>query len=227
MLTERQNKIFKMIVENHIKTAQPISSEYLSKKLNLSSATIRNEMAELIMQGFLDQPHTSAGRIPSENGWFYYVENFVTENPSLYPKDKKELEGLVFGGDAREFSKNLAKKIVELADAAVMVAYSPRDIYYTGLTNLFSQPEFQELGAIVKLSQVIDHLDEAMLGLFDEVDGRVIRIGEQNPFSPQCSLLIANFGQSQGKGVFGILGPQRMNYSNNKALLNYAINALN
>jgi len=226
MLTQRQKKILQLVVEKYIKTAQPVGSGNLASQLDVSSATIRNEMAELVEQGFLDQPHTSAGRIPSQAGWHYYVDNFIDSTYKLSSKYRQELEKLDKAADVRSFTKILAKKIVELADAAVMVAYGPRDIYYTGLTNLFSQPEFQKLGLIVHLSQVIDHLDEVMSEIFAEIDGAEIRVGSDNPFSPECSLLISGFPFNQGKGVLGILGPLRMDYTRNQALLNYAINVL-
>ena len=66
MLTDRQNKILKLIVEHYIKLAKPVGSKLISKKLKCSSATIRNEMAALEDQQLLEKTHTSSGRIPSE-----------------------------------------------------------------------------------------------------------------------------------------------------------------
>lgn len=226
MLTDRQKEILRLVVEKYIKTAQPVGSSNLSSHLNVSPATVRNEMAELVDNGFLEQLHTSSGRIPSQAGWRYYVDNFLDDNYKLSSKWKQELTNLKTGDNLRSFTKVLAKKIVELADAAVMVAYGPRDIYYTGLTNLFSQPEFQKLGLIVQLSQVIDHLDEVMSEIFNEINGLEIKVGSDNPFSQECSLLISDFKYEDGKGVFGILGPLRMDYSRNQSLLEYALNVL-
>ncbi len=77
MLSERKNKLLKMIVEEYIKTANPVGSSGLCNKLNVSSATIRNEMAELEELGYLEKTHISSGRIPSENGYRYYVDNLM------------------------------------------------------------------------------------------------------------------------------------------------------
>lgn len=77
MLSERQNKILKLIVEEYIKTASPVGSSGLCKELNCSSATIRNEMASLEEIGFLEKTHTSSGRVPSEKGYRYYVDNLM------------------------------------------------------------------------------------------------------------------------------------------------------
>ena len=89
-LDSRKRKILQAIVEEYIDTSEPVSSGSLVKKddLNCSSATIRNEMAELERIGFLEQPHTSAGRIPSEKGYRYYVDELLREDAL----SRKEME---------------------------------------------------------------------------------------------------------------------------------------
>lgn len=77
MLTQRQTELFKLIVEEHIKTAKPIGSKSLCEKLQCSSATIRNEMSELERLGLLEKTHTSSGRIPSDQGYRYYVDHIM------------------------------------------------------------------------------------------------------------------------------------------------------
>ena len=77
MLTDRQEKLLKLIVENYIKTVKPVSSKALCKKLKCSSATVRNEMAALENYGFIEKTHISSGRIPSDNGYRYYVDNIM------------------------------------------------------------------------------------------------------------------------------------------------------
>lgn len=78
-LTERQKAVLMLVVRDYIETAQPVGSQYLVKHhhLDMSSATIRNEMAVLTEMGYLRQPHTSAGRVPSEDGYRYFVRNMV------------------------------------------------------------------------------------------------------------------------------------------------------
>lgn len=77
MLSERQRKLLKLIVEEYIKSAAPVGSSGLCEELNCSSATIRNEMAYLEDVGFLEKTHTSSGRVPSEEGYRYYVDNLM------------------------------------------------------------------------------------------------------------------------------------------------------
>ena len=77
MLSERRKELLKLIVEEYIKTANPVGSSVLCDKLNCSSATIRNEMASLEDMGYLEKTHTSSGRVPSEMGYRYYVDNLM------------------------------------------------------------------------------------------------------------------------------------------------------
>lgn len=77
MLNNRQNELLKLIVEDYIKTAHPVSSKALCDALNCSSATIRNEMVFLEENGYLEKTHISSGRVPSEKGYRYYVDNIM------------------------------------------------------------------------------------------------------------------------------------------------------
>ncbi len=77
MLSKRKEELLKLIIEDYIKTARPVSSKSLMEALNCSSATIRNEMAELEDEGLLEKTHISSGRVPSEAGYRYYVDNIM------------------------------------------------------------------------------------------------------------------------------------------------------
>ena len=87
-LDKRKKKILQAIIEEYIETAEPVSSGNLVKALECSSATIRNEMAELEKIGFLEKPHTSAGRVPSQKGYRYYVDELIRDDKL----SKKEME---------------------------------------------------------------------------------------------------------------------------------------
>ena len=95
MLTLRQRNILKAIVETYISTAEPVGSKSLSGKydLGVSSATLRNEMAELIAMGYLEQPHTSAGRVPTHKGYRLYV-NGLMQPTALTAVERSELSGM-------------------------------------------------------------------------------------------------------------------------------------
>lgn len=108
MLTESQNKVLKLIVEKYIKEAKPIGSKVISKKLKCSSATVRNEMAALENAGFLEKTHTSSGRVPSEAGYRYYVDNLM-ELKKMNADDMLKLQ-IVFRNQQLALSDVITKK---------------------------------------------------------------------------------------------------------------------
>ncbi|MFA6322642.1 MAG: hypothetical protein WCX71_04165 [Candidatus Buchananbacteria bacterium] len=222
-MNERQKSLLKTIVSQYIKTAEPISSKLIAEagRFDLSSATIRNEMAELEDQGYIFHPHTSAGRMPTEKGYKFYIENFLLES-KLAKKDQEVIEKTLkyFSGTEIQVLKDLARQISELCHNAVFIAFSDRDFYYTGLSNLFSQPEFFEHQLIHHITKVIDHLDEVMGQIYQEIDQEVkISIGSENPFARDCSSVIARYQNKNNTGLLGIIGPTRMDYQNNFSLI--------
>src|SRR5438045_2470722 len=94
VLTERQREILRIIIQEFVVSATPVSSEGLVNKYKLpySSATIRNEMAELERNGFITQPHTSAGRIPSDKGYRYYIERLMDRVAGLSPIEQHTIQ---------------------------------------------------------------------------------------------------------------------------------------
>jgi len=114
--------------------------------------------------------------------------------------------------------KNLAKKISELTKSAAIVAFSKDNVYYTGISNLLSQPEFADFDTIYNIGAVVDHLDEVLEDIFEQVKDTEIKIGDQNCFSNRCSSILT---KKENK-LFGILGPIRMDYEKNLGLVNYS-----
>ena len=111
MITNRQKDILREIVEEYIKTAKPVSSNHICKKLNCSSATIRNEMVILEEEGLLEKNHFASGRIPSELGYKYYVENLMRPK-DMTGEDMLKLQ-TIFRNNALDLS-NTIKKSIEL-----------------------------------------------------------------------------------------------------------------
>ena len=109
MLTERQNKILKLIVERYIRDPNPVGSKTISKELNCSSATIRNEMGNLENLGLLEKTHTSSGRVPSEAGYRYYVDNLM-ELKKMNAEDMLKLQ-IVFKNQQLALSDVITKSL--------------------------------------------------------------------------------------------------------------------
>lgn len=225
-MNERQQSLLKVLTLEFIKTAQPISSQFItdSAGFELSSATIRNEMAELEKQGYIFHPHTSAGRVPTEQGYEYFVENFI-EQDGLSKKHQDSLAQVAEAYDRFEHIavKDLAKQMAAMSDSAVFVAFANNDFYYTGLSNLFSQPEFFEHELVHNLSNVIDHLDTAINKIFGQIDYEIdITVGSKNYFSQDCSSILTKYNVRDHQGIVGILGPMRMDYQNNFNLVKFS-----
>ena len=234
-LNTRQENLLQAVVLEHIKSAEPIGSALLSDKYlkDLSSATVRSEMLELSEMGYLSQPHISAGRLPTEQAYKYYVNHFLIKmeiKKNIQPaislalgrilkecqrQDKADVLA------ARQLIKNLAKKLSEISLETIMVAFAPNDFYYTGVSNLFAKPEFQNQDLIYNLSAMLDNLDQGLEAVFYQVDKDVkILIGSDNPFCRDCSSLLAKFNFNN-EVLLGILGPIRMDYETNLALLEF------
>jgi len=224
-MTKRQKKLLKLIIKNYIKTAEPVGSKFLKKKSNLdiSSATIRNEMSDLADQGFLSKPHVSAGRVPTLKAFNYYIDNLLSLK-DLTKKEKKRFKKIVKKHQGQKQLKETLKEIASLSEELGILIFNKRSFYYTGFSYLFNQPEFENHSSVETISQVVDSLDN-ILGEISEKIGQENRvmIGKDNPFSEFCGAILTSFevDYSPHKKIMGIIGPTRMDYAKNLALLNY------
>lgn len=114
MLTDRQEKILKLIVDRYIKEPIPVGSKVISRELNCSSATVRNEMMELEKVGLLEKTHTSSGRVPSEAGYRYYVDHLM-ELKKMNAEDMLKLQ-IVFKNQQLALSDVIQKSLQVISD---------------------------------------------------------------------------------------------------------------
>lgn len=226
VLSSRQQQLLAAIVEEYTKSCEPVGSKLLATHgdFALSPATIRNEMADLETAGMIVAPHPSAGRVPTEAGYQYYVETALREY-QLSPRERQALRGVNTADDVRQQLKTVAKNLAEASASCILVGFSAREVYYTGLANLFAQPEFHDHRFRCSMSEVIDHLDEVMAEVYPQFQGHAevqILIGRNNPFGDRCSVLVTGYvSRTAGSGLLGMLGPMRMDYRRNRALLAY------
>jgi heat-inducible transcriptional repressor len=224
MISERKQFLLETIVKEYVKNAQPVSSGMLVNryKLDISPATVRNEMMELEDEGYIYQPHTSAGRVPTELAYKLFLSNLSSnkKKKGLKESEEKLLEE-VFNLDEVSFRKT-AKVIAELANGAVFWAFHKNDLYYTGLSNLFSQPEFKQATAVCDVSSIIDRLEEIIDDIFEDLkEGEIVLIGEDNPFGNFLSTALVKYKYQNSHGLLGILGPMRMDYSRNLSIIRF------
>lgn len=211
MLSERQQLILKLIVEHFVATAEPIGSKFLVEEcgLDVSGATVRNEMRDMEERGFLNHPHTSSGRMPSEAGYRYYIAH-IMQPMNIVKKDADAIQTFLKEEDGRRAVKQIAKYIAEKTNNAVIVAFGNDAIYYTGMSYLFAQPEFRDYAYMVKASTIFDQCEERIDDVIEmfNLEPRVL-IGNENPFGQMTSMV----GIKMGDVLFTVLGPMRMDYA--------------
>ncbi|MFA6429532.1 MAG: hypothetical protein WCV84_03485 [Patescibacteria group bacterium] len=219
-MESRLADLLRAVVEEYVKTAQPVGSQVLvdRRQLDVSSATIRNWFAELEEAGLITQPHTSGGRIPTEHGFRAYVESFVRPRPPT-KRERASLAQAVQVEEEERRLKNTAKALAELSGLAAFMGWRRADTYYTGLAQLFAQPEFKDWQRVIGLSEVLDHLDEALTVLRrTSYHEPLIILGRECPFGPACSVVIVSVGST----LIGLFGPMRMDYQQALSLMTQA-----
>ena len=217
--------ILKLLTEDYIKTATPVASQSLVEKyrLDFSPATVRNDLADLEEAGYILQPHTSAGRIPTELAYRELIAQLKPASPDA--ATKKALQPAL--DNFADSWKPLAKALAHLTNSAVFWSFHRYDSYYTGLSGLLSQPEFRQLSMVYDISQVIDSLEEITDELFSQVpEEPIIRLGSDSPFGAFSSTILTKYHYQQHIGLFGLLAPLRTDYQNNINLLNYVYQSI-
>ena len=216
---KRENRILEAIVRFHVQSALPVSSNQIARALGLSSATIRNVMFELEKEGYLRQPYTSAGRVPTDLGYRRYVdsieqkvEDLRRENISL--KMKQYLMRKRFFEEIIEEISSAVSKITNYTG----IALSPSNkLYFDGTYHMLEQPEFRELEMARDFLRIIEERYELLKILSENLaeEGTIVRIGRENIFEElrECTIITATYKfKKQVSGSIGIIGPMRMKY---------------
>ncbi|MBI2592341.1 transcriptional regulator [Candidatus Saccharibacteria bacterium] len=230
-MTERQGKLLQAIVEQYAEVASPVGSSLLAKVFDVSSATIRAEMADLERSGYIMQPHTSAGRIPTDRGYRYYVNQLAQLGEKAKPRAERAEQALaarVAGGGLPERTiRNAVDTLVELTHNLGLATIGEQ-LYISGLSNLFGQPEFIHPGQVQEVARLLDNLEP---WLYEAAPNQPLSvyIGRENPIGSTagCSLIISRFRSPfSDRSYIGTLGPTRQSYREVMALVGRAGQAL-
>jgi heat-inducible transcriptional repressor len=225
-MTSRQEQILRAIVEQYAEVASPVGSSLLAKAFEVSSATIRAEMAELEKLGYISQPHTSAGRVPTDEGYRYYVNELSEsqQNPKQASRAEKALTARVHhGGLPEQTIRNAVDTLVELTHNLGLATIGDQ-LYMSGLSNLFGQPEFMHPGQVQEVARLLDNLEP---WLHEAAPNKPLSvfIGRENPIGrgAGCSLIISKFRSPYSdRSYVGVLGPTRQSYKNVMGLVQHA-----
>ena len=226
-ITPRQTQILVAIIEQYAEVASPVGSVTLAKLFGVSSATIRSEMAKLEDLGLITQPHTSAGRIPTDKGYRFYVNRLTEQNENeqllLNSNNSKDnfsrgfraISSRVVAQNDRadQAIRSAVDSLVELT-GNLGLATIGEQLYINGIYNLFSQPEFESGEAVQSVAQLLDNLDPWLREVAPNEPLNVY-IGSENPIgkSSGASLIISKFESPFSENSYiGVLGPTRQNY---------------
>ena len=216
-ITDRQKTILESLVQGYIQSAHPISSQWLSERslrekeagFDFSPATIRNELLVLMEKGYLEQPHVSAGRIPTDRGYRFLVDEIIQE---------KE----------REFSRPILNQFEFLgrlteASSALVLGHGPDSgtVWKQGWEHLLREPEFEERNSLWNLTKFVEDV-EKRLADFLPAKAMEVYIGKENPFSKvkDFAIIVRRYSiDSQEDGLVAMVGPKRMEYEKNIELL--------
>ena len=228
-ITERQKQILCQIIEEYAETASPVGSVTMAKLFGVSPATVRAEMAKLEALGLIAQPHTSAGRVPTDAGYRFYVNNLESER-------EVEEDAMMDGETSADVSLErgihaLVRRVSSQsqADAAIRGAVDTLveltgnlglatiggQLYLAGISRLFTQPEFVDTRKVQAVARLLDNLEP---WLREAAPGEPLNIfiGQENPIgrNSEVSLIISKFRSPfSDRSYIGVLGPTRQNYS--------------
>jgi len=236
-LSDRDGAILRSIVEGYVTTARPVSSGIIAAAgaIGLSSATVRNVMRALELRGFISQPHTSAGRVPTDRGYRYYVDHLMSPLPLTPPEQGRVRECVeaLSGRDLASVASGISKVVSELTrELAVTVAPSPggaiEHVRYEGARYMLRHPEFHD--HVSALARVMDSEDAlASVVRIASTPGVVtVTIGHENRGRglERMSIVVGSYRVGRAVGRVGVIGPTRMRYPRLVGLVRHFSEAL-
>lgn len=226
----RKKEILAAIIETYLKTAQPVSSEVLSRScgVELSSASVRHVMSELEDMGYLTHPHTSAGRIPTDEGYRYYINVLMRKKQMvgeevgyidrIYDLKVKELDDLL-----RETSRILS----DFTHYASLVYFDDtgEKVYFEGMRHILDHPEFSDLRRAQMVFELLEKKEE-LLELIGRnfSDQTIVYIGKECEcrHMEYCSVVVSRYDDTEEhQGRLALVGPKRMAYDRVIPLMDY------
>src|SRR3989338_9064523 len=224
-ITQRQGQILAAIVKEYSQTGDPVGSEELVQKyhFSVSPATVRNEMKALEKTGFIAQPHTSAGRVPTDKGYRYFVSKLMHHLELTVAEQQRLRQELArLKHQYLELGRSISKLLAEKAEGAAF-ALLPDSTSTRGISKVIDQETSRE--EIKEIARFLDELDAHSKELVKK-DIKAVQtfIGKESPIplASDFSLVVSKIRLPSGeKGIIGIVGPKRMKYARNISLLEY------
>lgn len=214
MMTERQAKLLASIIEQYAELATPVGSVLLAKIFDVSPATIRSDMAKLEEMGYVKQPHTSAGRIPTDKGYRTYVNSLTLGQEES--RGTRAIEARL-NSNSQKADHAIRQAVETLSELTrnLGIATIGDQLYMSGISHLFLQPEFSTSENVHNVAKLIDNLEPWLREAAPNEPLNVF-IGSENPIGRDTgvSLIISKFRSPfSERSYIGVLGPTRQNYA--------------
>ena len=212
-MKKRQSDILAEIVRLYADSAEPVSSRELANSFGISSATIRAEMSALEDAGYIYQPHVSAGRVPTDAGYRYFV-NEIPSKPAVSGRSIQTISKRVDSlKDRTDGAIKIAAETLSEMTGNMAFATLSDSVYFHGMGQLFSQPEFLDVAQVGQAARFLDAM-QGWLATAD-IDKMQVYIGNENPVARASGLtMIVNRFSSpySDRSYIGIVGPTRQSY---------------
>jgi len=227
-LTSRQIQILKAVIEEYLSTAEPVGSDTLDRKygLGVSPATIRSEMSYLGEQGYLRQPHTSAGRVPTPTALRLYVNELMTKK-DLSVADEVSVKERIWErkNDFHELLHESARVLADRTQAIGIAVTSDHEAYHSGYAYLLNMPEFYDINVTRTVLRLIEetHQLESIFQRKWEDDTIHMIFGDDlgNEYLAPVSIVFTDFRCANMQCSLGVIGSSRIDYSYTIPMLEY------
>ena len=202
----------------------------MAKLFGVSPATVRAEMARLEALGLIAQPHTSAGRVPTDAGYRFYVNHLDGNIDGSSDNERKSFERGTHAIEVRVSSQSQADAAIRRAVDSLVeltgnlgLATIGGQLYLSGISQLFTQPEFVDTRRVQAVAKLLDNLEP---WLREAAPGEALNIfiGHENPIgrNSEVSLIVSKFRSPfSDRSYIGVLGPTRQNYARVMGLVEY------
>ena len=195
-LTERQKTILQAVIREYVATASPVASAGIVRRFRLpySSATVRNELQALDDSGYLAQPHTSAGRVPTDKGYRFFINGLVSGD-GLARREERVLAELRGTSDPAEFMKQSSRILAHLTHTLALSGFPAEELFYkSGLSDVMQEPEFSDTSLVQEFSALVDMIEEDIMRFFDleELVEPKTFVGAENPIrrARHCGMIV-------------------------------------
>ena len=236
-LSERQKSILEALIREYVTAARPVASSELVRKYRLpySPATVRAELLALDGDGYLTQPHTSAGRIPTDRGYRFYINRLERGDlprregkaGAIGSREESALEKLRELENPFEFMKQTSRLFAHLSRSFALAGFPTEARFYRfGIREVMAEPEFSDLNLMQEFSGLMDMVEDELMRRFDPEEFAEPRVfvGRENPIreARRYGMIVSALETPfEKESVIALIGPKRMDYEHNLALLRH------